>query len=41
VRIAAPEGEEPGPVGVFAPDGSVLALAERRDAQLHYLIVFS
>jgi tRNA pseudouridine55 synthase len=41
VRIAAPEGEGPGPVGVFAPDGSVLALAERLDAQLHYLIVFS
>jgi tRNA pseudouridine55 synthase len=41
VRIAAPEADSGGEVGVFGPDGAVLALAERRDAQLHYLIVFS
>jgi tRNA pseudouridine55 synthase len=41
VRIAAPEAEATSEVGVFGPDGTVLALAERRDAQLHYLIVFS
>ena len=41
VRIAAPEIDSGGEVGVFGPDGTVLALAERRDAQLHYLIVFS
>ena len=42
VRIAAPEVDDAdATVGVFGPDGTVLALAERREAQLHYLIVFS
>lgn len=41
VRVAAPDGETPGELGVFGPDGAVLALAERRDGQLRYLVVFS
>jgi tRNA pseudouridine55 synthase len=44
VRIAAPDvddADSSATVGIFGPDGTILALAERREAQLHYLIVFS
>ncbi len=44
VRTAAPDVDDDdasATVGIFGPDGTILALAERREAQLHYLIVFS
>jgi tRNA pseudouridine55 synthase len=39
-----PVGSEeapPGPFGVFAPDGSVVALGEQRDGRLRTLVVFA
>jgi tRNA pseudouridine55 synthase len=37
----APAGFGAGPVGVFAPDGSVLALVEERDGAARPLVVFA
>lgn len=34
------EGGQPGPVGVFGPDGTVLALVEDRDGRARPLVVF-
>lgn len=36
-----PAGGEPGPVGVFGPDGAVLALVADRDGQARALVVFA
>lgn len=42
VRLAWPPDFEPaGPVGVFAPDGSVLALAENKAGSMAYLAVLA
>jgi tRNA pseudouridine55 synthase len=41
VQLPVLETQPAGPVGVFGPDGSVLALAEPRDGRLTYLVVFS
>ena len=35
------EAAPPGPFGVFAPDGSVVALGEQRDGRLRTLVVFA
>jgi tRNA pseudouridine55 synthase len=37
----APAGLAPGPVGVFAPDGSVVALVEERDGAVRPAVVFA
>jgi tRNA pseudouridine55 synthase len=37
----APAGLSPGPVGAFAPDGSVVALVEERDGAIRPTVVFS
>lgn len=36
-----PAGGDPGPVGVFGPDGAVLALVADRDGQARPLVVFA
>lgn len=35
------EGDDPGTVGVFAPSGDVVAIAERREGRLRTLVVFT
>jgi tRNA pseudouridine55 synthase len=38
--VPLPAGGQPGPVGVFGPDGTVLALVEDRDGRARPLVVF-
>jgi tRNA pseudouridine55 synthase len=38
--VPLPVGGQPGPVGVFGPDGTVLALVEDRDGRARPLVVF-
>ena len=38
--VPLPAGGEAGPVGVFGPDGTVLALVEDRDGRARPLVVF-